>query len=193
MSNNNNKKFERVKRFGRTIRKNRSDIVSLITLVLILAVFINQNTISTKYEHSLQSLQHYDISVDLLVVKMDFSEFTIPIEGSGTPTILFNNDSTVRRAEYYFENTELNMVNGTIAQEEWRVIYIRVFIPTKAYRHFNGIESTWTIDDDQQGTIRREYFVESTNRYNYYEAVTDLSTNLWFGAHNSIQIETVLS
>lgn len=124
---------------------------------------------------------------------MDFSEFTIPIEGSGTPTILFNNDSTVRRAEYYFENTELNMVNGTIAQEEWRVIYIRVFIPTKAYRHFNGIESTWTIDDDQQGTIRREYFVESTNRYNYYEAVTDLSTNLWFGAHNSIQIETVLS
>lgn len=190
---NNNKKFERVKRFGRTIRKNRSDIVSLITLVLILAVFINQNTISTKYEHSLQSLQHYDISVDLLVVKMDFSEFTIPIEGSGTPTILFNNDSTVRRAEYYFENTELNMVNGTIAQEEWRVIYIRVFIPTKAYRHFNGIESTWTIDDDQQGTIRREYFVESTNRYNYYEAVTDLSTNLWFGAHNSIQIETVLS
>ncbi len=170
----------------KVVKHNHATFISLIALLGVSFVLVNQNTLINDYEHALKSLRHYDVLVDLMITNMDFSEKVVPILQIGDPDPTFNNDTTLHDWLYTFQNDALG-INAS-----FRFVYLRISIPEGAYSHFKQIHNTWFIEDNT-GVLRKDTFSDSEYRYGYFDAIYDISRFMWKeDVPNQIKVETQL-
>jgi len=166
--------------------KRHATVISLVALSMAMYGIYGQQSLISDYQHSLTSLQYYDIRAELNIVYLDYTNTTILIPMSHEPDPSFNNDSTVNSWLYSFEHSEMDI------DSSFRTIKLRISIPSKAFSHFSGVVSTWFVEDNT-GTLTNGAFFESTITWGYYDAFYDISQFMWKAdVPEQIEIKTTL-